>query len=1026
MKTNQKSEIRNQKSAIVILAALCLLTSALRASATWVFYSADEFTGEPNTNEVTFTPYPDANYITVLGTNFVVGLPKVFRPGSDGTFATNLQPNSYRLTIRGIQKGWTVAVTNAPDASNAATAINLTQFPTSVGVYTHTQNLNFNAYSQIGDTIPGALDTEIAVLGSLSKIIIDSGGNKTLVLSNAPVNITNGLPGSVTVLTMGGTNRFQGFATNAAHFGLLLRTAGSNAVAGDTIMVGPGHANITGETVPLGKNRVDWFINGTTISNAAANPIWGDLNSASQYTVDGTGIFIHNDDNDHAVGILNAASRIVIKGRSIRSIHASGGGGFYQEGGTNFVQMDEGIFSTGYDAAFAYGGILNIRTPILSGGDNGFESDGANSTIEVPDIRGVNAGVNMLNGNARFINSWITNSAAPAIRHVAGTIVLDNCRLSSGDFFSVTNIGSTNYLYIVGPLTYEKPLGVNTVLTNFGVQSFKGEGGGLTNLNASAVASGILPTFAIPNFASLASNNQSSVNFTGTFNGTFAGHALGTTNSTTNLLGTIALARLFPNPVALNTNLVTTNATLRGTNIIHGSLYFERFANVALVAGDNASADPGTNAFVDFILSGNTELSGIAGGSAGRILKARFNGGSITLKNQSGFESVAANRIITGTGGNLTFTNTPTIVDFIWSPADSRWVVSGHSTLAAFTIPPSASYSGSFTGSGTALTNVPPGSVTVLTPYGTNRAQYFADSTASRGVAISNAQQIAQDADTILVSGSAHITHPIGKNLVDWEFIGGTILASNSVAIRLNQVNCRIHAPTTEFISVTDFGLEGNGICTNYVTAKAVRSLTSNTKAAIHVSSTNTLWLKGDFESLDYDGLWLEDFSTMHVQSERGEAFDNLIELGNTSPRIYGYIGTALSTNGIQVDTSTSHYELQFGTYQALNLDDAEDGWILHGGDSSSYVFAKSWQGIQYAGNISAIKAGTSAGRLDGTRVQGNFSVSGTLTNLHTVILSNTTPVLPAVRQMTLWNSNGFNLWLLKNTAGTITTNLLN
>jgi len=123
---------------------------------------------------------------------------------------------------------------------------------------------------------------------------------------------------------------------------------------------------------------------------------------------------------------------------------------------------------------------------------------------------------------------------------------------------------------------------------------------------------------------------------------------------------------------------VSTNGTLRGTNIINGRVDFTSRANTSLANGNNAGVVLGTNVYVR--LSGNTAsatINGIAAEQDGSWHIAEFANpvNSLIIADNSGTDPTAANRIRTGTGADVTFTNNPVVLQFIYNASDARWKI---------------------------------------------------------------------------------------------------------------------------------------------------------------------------------------------------------------------------------------------------------------------------------------------------------------------------------------------------------------
>lgn len=143
---------------------------------------------------------------------------------------------------------------------------------------------------------------------------------------------------------------------------------------------------------------------------------------------------------------------------------------------------------------------------------------------------------------------------------------------------------------------------------------------------------------------------------------------LGTTKHTVSIPGVLQAAS-------------TTNSVMRGTNKWDGDLELTRRANSSPVNGDNSGVVLGTNVVIS--ITGPTTIGAYAGFSAERgdsFHFVRFSG-AITniIRNQSGLEATAANRIITGTGADLSLTNEPSWIQLIRNGSSDRWEVIAHS-----------------------------------------------------------------------------------------------------------------------------------------------------------------------------------------------------------------------------------------------------------------------------------------------------------------------------------------------------------
>lgn len=129
------------------------------------------------------------------------------------------------------------------------------------------------------------------------------------------------------------------------------------------------------------------------------------------------------------------------------------------------------------------------------------------------------------------------------------------------------------------------------------------------------------------------------------------------------------------------TNLTSVFTTLIGTNTIDGSVAYLRKNNTSLANGNNAAVNVSTNLYVK--LSGPSAaftINGIAGGSNGRaIILQNSTTFVMTIANDSGVDPTAANRIFTGTSGDITVTNNPGFVELIYDSSTSRWGVRSRS-----------------------------------------------------------------------------------------------------------------------------------------------------------------------------------------------------------------------------------------------------------------------------------------------------------------------------------------------------------
>jgi len=132
-------------------------------------------------------------------------------------------------------------------------------------------------------------------------------------------------------------------------------------------------------------------------------------------------------------------------------------------------------------------------------------------------------------------------------------------------------------------------------------------------------------------------------------------------------------------PGLLSVTGTQTNTTFTGTNVLNGRLDLKPRSNAGLANGNNAAVVLGTNVYIK--LSGATTIGVVCGFAAeldGSWHIVEISGAiTNTIANQSGVDPTAANRIVTGTGADISFTNSPTIIQVIYNATDSRWKLMG-------------------------------------------------------------------------------------------------------------------------------------------------------------------------------------------------------------------------------------------------------------------------------------------------------------------------------------------------------------
>jgi hypothetical protein len=211
-------------------------------------------------------------------------------------------------------------------------------------------------------------------------------------------------------------------------------------------------------------------------------------------------------------------------------------------------------------------------------------------------------------------------------------------------------------------------------------------GGNATALGVNAVAQGD-GTTAIGSGAHAAFTNSTAV-----------GQGATTTATNQVMLGAPGSSAVVPNSLSVGTNLTVGNNTTIGgnfavtgietngahlgtNNYLTGSdIAFARNSISSLANGNNAAIPVGTNVYCAVSgPSGAFAICGVANGRDGKlIIIENSTGQTLTIANESGGDPTAANRIKTGTAGDVALTNNPGMVRLIYSGAAGRWILEGH------------------------------------------------------------------------------------------------------------------------------------------------------------------------------------------------------------------------------------------------------------------------------------------------------------------------------------------------------------
>lgn len=160
-------------------------------------------------------------------------------------------------------------------------------------------------------------------------------------------------------------------------------------------------------------------------------------------------------------------------------------------------------------------------------------------------------------------------------------------------------------------------------------------------------------------------------------NSTAIGVSSATTTTNQIVLGTSAEKITIPGRID---SVVSTNETLKGVTTASTRLDFTPRSNTGLANGFNSGVVLGSNVWVK--LSGHsaaiTNVGFSAEGSGSyHIVQIDNPGLSVAIRHDSGLDATAANRIYTGTGGEIFSTNNPAMLQLIYDDAINRWRVIG-------------------------------------------------------------------------------------------------------------------------------------------------------------------------------------------------------------------------------------------------------------------------------------------------------------------------------------------------------------
>jgi hypothetical protein len=314
-------------------------------------------------------------------------------------------------------------------------------------------------------------------------------------------------------------------------------------------------------------------------------------------------------------------------------------------------------------------------------------SSGLSNSIYSTNLSAANAAVSNLSVSNLIVAGPIST---PNNIYGGGTAILTGL-VSASEFYG-SGVGLTN---IPGGQLTGTISGNGAGLTNIPVSALQGVG--LTNSNVATVnfSSNLFVLGAVASGTGLLGNGA---NITGV-------QASNIVNGGTLPLNTLPAAVVTNSQAGLALGGVfngSFNGNFQSTNQWTGDVAFTAFNNASLSpSGEQADIATGTNVAV--LLGGPTAAwaaDGFAGGRDGRWIIVEYDGGqTVTVRNESGLDANAGNRIRTGTGADATFSASPLVLLLRYNGSLARWVLMSGSGPAT-----TGNFSGSFAGNGSGLT----------------------------------------------------------------------------------------------------------------------------------------------------------------------------------------------------------------------------------------------------------------------------------------------------------------------------------
>jgi trimeric autotransporter adhesin len=197
-------------------------------------------------------------------------------------------------------------------------------------------------------------------------------------------------------------------------------------------------------------------------------------------------------------------------------------------------------------------------------------------------------------GNGANLTALNANNLSSGTVPLAQLSGITSNQLATATWQQATNLNGGNAALasnVVSGIGITNAFITNATLTN---SSFAGNGGGLTNLNASQLSSGVIPLTQLPG-AVVTNNDTTSVNLTGTFSGN--GANLTSLNADNLSSGTVPLAQLS----GITSNQLAAATWQQATNVNGGN---------AALASNVVSGIDITNAFITNAVITNSTIAG--------------------------------------------------------------------------------------------------------------------------------------------------------------------------------------------------------------------------------------------------------------------------------------------------------------------------------------------------------------------------------------------------------------------------------